>query len=601
IPINSLHNGKSEGVLIADIRLKEIWNLVARIRPGIKGESYIVDIENRVVAHRNPSVVLRETYFDPPNFNGIYRGLNEEKAVIVRKTISFGDQRLHIIVENPVAEAFALAFETIWVIVVALVTLSIFAAWLGVLAVRKIVFPVQNLAEIARQIQAGQLTKQANISTKDEIGELAEAFNSMTRQLTESMINMEKEVSERKRAETALKESEEKYRVLFQTFPLGISITDRDGNVIEVNATAESLLDLPQEMHVQENYSREAWNIIRPDGTPMPVEEFAGVRAKRENRTIKNLEMGYVKPQGDITWLSVTAAPIPLEKYGEAITYVNISKRKRVERELEKYRNHLEHLVKERTLELQIAQDELLKREKLAVLGQLTATVSHELRNPLGVIRTSTYYLQRRIKDRNEKIDKHLLRIDEQVGICDRLVEDLLEYTRGKVSDRIKCDINALVEEALNQMSISREVKVVRKLAMELPLVLMDPDKMRRVMINLIQNAVIAVTERKKTVSEEEKSNSYEPTLHVTTSSNSKAISIEITDNGIGMDKETAEKAFDPLFTTRARGTGLGLAIVKKILEEHGGTVSLESKLSQGTKIKFNLPIKSPKNHNITN
>jgi signal transduction histidine kinase len=112
--------------------------------------------------------------------------------------------------------------------------------------------------------------------------------------------------------------------------------------------------------------------------------------------------------------------------------------RRQAEKELAKYRDHLEVLVKERTRDLEVAQEELIKREKLSVLGQLTATVSHEIRNPLGVIRSSAFYLQRKIGGAvDEKTAKHLNRIEEQVSLCDTIVGDLLEYTRGRSSEAI--------------------------------------------------------------------------------------------------------------------------------------------------------------------
>ena len=591
VPAYNLRTGSTEGVLVADIRIKEIWNLVARLRPGPRGDSYIVDAQNRVVAHRNPSVVLRGTRFDPPNQDGIDTGLNGDRAVLVSEAIELGDQRFRIVVENPVSEALALAIETIWVIVCALVVLAGVAGGLGIVAVRRIVHPIQELAGVARQIQAGQLNKQATVHTRDEIGELSKAFNSMTRKLTESMESLRKEVGERKRAQEALLESEEKYRVLFQSFPLGISITDKDGNIREVNTVSESILEISSMEHTGRSYGSPEWKVIRSDGSPMPISEFAGVLAKRENRTVENVEMGIVKENGEITWLNVTAAPIPLAGYGEAITYQDVTRRKEIEMELERHREHLEEIIKERSHKLEAAQDELLKREKLAVLGQLTATVSHELRNPLGVIRSSAFYLRKKLQRQDEKVDKHLARIDDQIGVCDMIVEDLLEYTRGKQSERVPVEFKPWLEDVLNQFATPEKIELVRGIAADLPAVSMDRMKMQRVMINLLNNAILAVSGRWEAEIGNEGDGLYRPRLRVAARSAPEDILIEVEDNGVGMDDVTLRKAFDPLFTTRARGTGLGLAIVRKIVAEHGGSVSIESEPNQGTKVTVVLPV----------
>jgi PAS domain S-box-containing protein len=134
-----------------------------------------------------------------------------------------------------------------------------------------------------------------------------------------------------KRAETALRVSLEKYRVLFESFPLGISVTDVAGNLIEANRESERLLGVPRDEHAQRKYDGLEWLIVRPDGTPMPSDEYASVRALRERRLVENVEMGIVKAGGEITWISVTAAPIPIEGYGVAIAYGDITERKRAE------------------------------------------------------------------------------------------------------------------------------------------------------------------------------------------------------------------------------------------------------------------------------
>jgi len=137
----------------------------------------------------------------------------------------------------------------------------------------------------------------------------------------------------------------EKYRILFESFPLGISITDAAGNLIEANKESERLLGLTRTGHLQRKYDGPEWQIIRPDGTPMPPDEYASVRALRENRRIENVEMGIVKNGGAITWINVTAEPIPLENFGVAITYGDISASKRLENDLEKQRREFKHII----------------------------------------------------------------------------------------------------------------------------------------------------------------------------------------------------------------------------------------------------------------
>ncbi len=254
---------------------------------------------------------------------------------------------------------------------------------------------------------------------------------------------------------------------------------------------------------------------------------------------------------------------------------------------LAQHASELEVKVRERTRDLEVAQEELIKRERLSVLGQLTAVVSHELRNPLGVISFSAYYLTRNVKEQDEKVRKHLNRIGEQVGHCDLIIDELLEYTRGTQSSLISGEINPWLETVLDQITTPQGITVRRKLAAELPPVKFDGEKLRRVVINLIENAFQAVQARRS----REKSGSYRPVIRVSTSLEDGAIHIELEDNGIGMALEHALRAFEPLFTTKPRGTGLGLAVVKKIVEAHHGQVSLFSRSNHGTTVTVSLMV----------
>jgi PAS domain S-box-containing protein len=153
-------------------------------------------------------------------------------------------------------------------------------------------------------------------------------------QQAELYSQLEAELTERKRIEEDLRESQQKYQTLFEIFPIGIAITDEAGNIIEANPASEQILGVSTAEQTKRKYDAPTWQIIRPDGTLMPRSEFATVKALTENRTIKNFEVGVVKPDEEISWLSITAAPIPLPGYGVAIAYIDISDRKKAEERL---------------------------------------------------------------------------------------------------------------------------------------------------------------------------------------------------------------------------------------------------------------------------
>jgi PAS domain S-box-containing protein len=163
----------------------------------------------------------------------------------------------------------------------------------------------------------------------DEIGLLSELANDLAYGITAIRLRLA-----HAEAEEAQKVSLTKYKVLFDSFPLGISITDKDGNIIESSRKAEQLLGLSKKEHEKRKIDGREWNIIKSDRNPLPADEYASVRALKSGLPVENAEMGIVKGNGDITWINVTAAPIPLKDYGVAITYGDISMRKRAEEAL---------------------------------------------------------------------------------------------------------------------------------------------------------------------------------------------------------------------------------------------------------------------------
>jgi len=167
------------------------------------------------------------------------------------------------------------------------------------------------------------------------------------------------DITEHKQTEDDLRINLTKYSVLFDTLPLGVTVSDKNGHILESNQEATKLLGLSDEEQRHRMIQGEEWKIVRPDGTPMPPVEFASVRAMQEQRRVENVEMGLVKANDEITWISVTAALLPLENYGVVITYNDITRRMLAEDALRKAHERLEMTVQQRTQELLLANDEL--------------------------------------------------------------------------------------------------------------------------------------------------------------------------------------------------------------------------------------------------
>lgn len=200
VPVVNLRTGSVDAVLVSVARIKKVWDLIAGIDVG-KGQSiYIVDAQGRVVAHRNPSVVLRNTSFNVPKQNGIQTGLNGTRVVLASDLMTLGQQKLTIVAEQTLTEALAPAINIVIITLILVVAVAGIASALGLLTVRRIVQPIQTLAKTAEAISAGDLSLQAQVSSNDEIGTLATTFNSMTAQLRGLVGTLEQRVADRTKA-----------------------------------------------------------------------------------------------------------------------------------------------------------------------------------------------------------------------------------------------------------------------------------------------------------------------------------------------------------------------------------------------------------------
>lgn len=148
------------------------------------------------------------------------------------------------------------------------------------------------------------------------------------------MFCMDIDLSELDRIQAALNVALTKYKTLFDCFPMGITITDPAGRILETNAAAATLLRVPPEEHARRGIDSQEWRVVRSDGTPMPTDEFASVRALREQRRIENVEMGVMRDDDTTVWLSVTADLLPLEQYGVVVAYNDISARRAAEEQV---------------------------------------------------------------------------------------------------------------------------------------------------------------------------------------------------------------------------------------------------------------------------
>jgi PAS domain S-box-containing protein len=232
-------------------------------------------------------------------------------------------------------------------------------------------------------------------------------------------------------------------------------------------------------------------------------------------------------------------------------------------------------------IELKQAQSELVKKGKLEQLGQLTATVAHELRNPLGTVRTSAFLLERKLKSDHPDLTKQFERISNGIKRCDDIITQLLDFTRTKSlnlkSDDLDGWLSKLIEEQSRQLPPQLLIECM--LGLDGSNVAFDADRLSRAVINVVHNASEAIFDHATSTVDPAR----QACIEISTAFTRQGVEIRVKDNGPGIAPDVLVRIREPLFTTKNFGTGLGVPAVEKIMEQHNGGLDIASVVGEGT------------------
>jgi len=359
------------------------------------------------------------------------------------------------------------------------------------------------------------------------------------------------DITAQKQAELALAESERKYRQLIETAQEGLFTYDTNGMVTFVNPFMSIILGYaPGEMIGK--------NLL----AFVDEEDVNRVKAGMERRRrgfAETYEVRLIRKDGSRIYTSVTVSPIMgegREFAGGLALLSDITERKR--------------------LEAQLAES-----ERLAAIGETTTMVGHDLRNPLQAM-TNTLYLVKRLATSEKAKDKReavglVSGLNDTIQYMDKIVSDLQDYARPVGADRVETSLPDLIKATVSNVKIPGNVDVAVDVGDELSNVKLDPALFRRVLTNLILNAVQAMPKGGK--------------LTITGSRGVESFTVAVQDTGVGIAPENLEKVFKPFFTTKAQGQGLGLAVCKRLTEAQGGTVEVASRVGKGSTFTLRIPI----------
>lgn len=330
--------------------------------------------------------------------------------------------------------------------------------------------------------------------------------------------------------------------------------------------------------------NRPAVNLLRAmgwiKGTPLPDPLPGVVRRAMRSGVQESVELNDLHGR---LWY-VLLAPIANEHYVNLYGH-EITEQKMAQKVLERDREEMEKLVRERTSELLAARHEMERAKRLADVGALAATVAHELRNPLAAIKMAAYNITKKSKD--PTLAKHLDNIDAKVDESDQIINNLLFYSRLQAPHYEQIEIYWILKESADHacgmrkhVSFVRQYKALKGLKVEV-----DALQMRELFNNVINNACDAVadTPRGRIV------------LKGDVSEREGLFTVTVRDNGTGIEKEYLDRVFDPFFSTKAKGTGLGLTVSSHIVNLHGGKMSVKSAKGRGTTVTISIPLRRKK------
>jgi PAS domain S-box-containing protein len=406
-----------------------------------------------------------------------------------------------------------------------------------------------------------------------------------------------------------IRQRQAELRVTFDNMVDGVAMFDEALRLAAWNRNFQELLDLPEDFLAERHNFDEFVRYLTERGEFGETDPDVEIHRLRE-RLYEHYQFERTRPDGTV--IEVRHNPMP--DGGVVMIYSDITERKRSEAEIHTARDAAEAAYRD----LKAAQASLIQAEKMASLGQLTAGIAHEIKNPLNFVNnfadlsvelldelkeTAAPAINALGDEKRAEVDEtitmltgNLEKIAEHGRRADGIVKSMLEHSRGSTGERRSVDLNGLIEEALSlayhggrAQDAGFNITLEKDFAEAIAPIEVVPQDITRVCLNLFSNGFYAATKRQNQGSDR----TFKPTLKVSTRDLGDAVEINIRDNGVGIPPEIKDRLFQPFFTTKptGEGTGLGLSISYDIVtQEHGGTITADSQIGEFTEFTVRLP-----------
>ena len=430
-----------------------------------------------------------------------------------------------------------------------LITLLILfsAIWLGFYMARGITVPIQQLAEGTRRIAEGDLNFRIGVRATDEIALLVNSFNTMTEELNESRVNTQQANENLKQTNIELDRRRNYIETILDSIGAGVISIDKKGRITTFNKAAERIMQLSSEDVFGANY-RDAFDFSYHESIRKLIQKM-----NSQNRISIEEQLELRVDDTNITLLiNIQVLAGVSKKYrGMVIVFEDLT--------------------------------HLIKTQKVAAWKEVAQGIAHEIKNPLTPIQLNTQRLKKKYYENREDFarvfDESINIITQEVEGMKDLLNEFLSFSRMPTPDPKPTSLHKIIDDILISYSEhDKRIQIKKNLDPNLAQLTIDPEQIRRVLINLFENATDAIDEG--------------GAIQITTKilDEKKWVRIEFSDNGAGISSADREKLFLPHFTTKKRGTGLGLAIVNRIIIDHNGIIKVQDNYPKGTTFIIELP-----------
>ncbi|MDH7500560.1 MAG: ATP-binding protein [candidate division NC10 bacterium] len=443
--------------------------------------------------------------------------------------------------QNPIKSLYLMVFLMITLLVM-------FAAiWAAIHMARRITVPIQLLAEGTREVAAGNLGYQVEVSADDEVGMLVDSFNQMTRDLLRSKEELETAYLDLRKSNIELDQRRIYMEAVLENVTAGVLSLDEEGHINTINRAALSMLNLEPEQALHKSHEEVfSHPDLKPIGTLIRRMVAEGIESSGQQVNL------HVNGKWSTLVVSIAGLHDEEKRYqGMVVVFDDLT--------------------------------ELLKAQQAMAWREVARSIAHEIKNPLTPIQLSTQRLRKKFLERSPDYEGVIVEctdtIIQEVEGLKELVSEFSRYARMPSSELKPDDLNQVVERVLQLYAGLAKRSVIRKaLDPNLPLVNLDAAQMRRALINMVDNAIAAI--KKGGVIEVSTRYLAEASL----------VRLEVADTGPGIAPEDKERLFLPYFSKTKGGTGLGLAIVHRIVGEHSGRIRVEDNRPRGTRMIVELP-----------